>query len=129
VEQLDFAAYNLLHAINMFGRGEYWSSICQIETMRKRFVRLIGLEIRSDVDEEHRRLESLLSKESSASLEETLCKNDPAEIYKAIRTISVLFVNKARELCIANSLAFPFERFDLLLAHLERIRSEKKIAS
>lgn len=124
-ENLDFAAYNLLHAINMLGRGEYWSSIRQLEFLRKIMVSLIGLMTRTDVDEEYRRLEFLIEAEQNNSLQKTLCNYSFESIASAIRAATSLLVIEARTLCNKQNVLFPEERFDRLLAYLDKIRSEK----
>jgi len=125
-EQLDFAAYNLLHAINMLGRGEYWSSIRQLEMLRKRIVSLIGLRTRTDVDEEYRRLESLVSEEENYALQKTLCSYDPGSLKEAIQAATTIFEQKARELCEEQRLPFPAERYERLLEYLNEVCAEKK---
>jgi len=125
VEQLDFAAYNLLHAINMLGRGEYWSSIRQLEMLRKRIVSLIGLRTRTDVDEEYRRLESLVSEEENYALQKTLCSYDSGSLKEAIQAATNLFEQKAQELCEEQGLPFPAERYERLLEYLNEVCAEK----
>ena len=124
-EHMGFAAYNVLHAINMLGRGEYWSSIRQVEMLRKRIVSLIGLRTRTDVDEEYRRLEALISKEVDKSLRGTLCGYDFESIAKAIGAATRLFMREAEELCTMLSLPYSSERFERLLAYLDEICSER----
>lgn len=68
-EHLDFPAYNILHSINMLGRGELWSSIRQVEIIRRRIVSLIGLRTHTDVAEEYRRLESISSESENLGLQ------------------------------------------------------------
>jgi hypothetical protein len=72
-EHLDLAAYNVLHSINMLGRGELRSSLRQVEILRKRIVSLIGLRTRTDVSEEYCRLESVASESENLDLQKTLC--------------------------------------------------------
>jgi len=126
VEQLDFAAYNLLHAANMLGRGEYWSSIRQLELLRKRIVSLIGLRTRTDVDEEYRRLESLVHREENDALQKTLCDYSLKSLKGAIQAATVLFVEEAKGFCRDQGLSFPAERYERLLAYLNEVYSEKK---
>lgn len=126
LEHVDFGAYNLLHAINMLGRGEYWSSIRQVEMLRKRTVSLVGLRTHSDVEEEYRKLELLLSEEMNRALQETLCSYDFGSIAKAIRAVTVLFMQEAKEPCKSQNLSFPSGKFERLLEYLEKIRSERE---
>lgn len=125
-EQLDFVAYNLLHAINMLGRGEYWSSLRQLEMLRKRIVTLIGLRTRTDVDEEYRRLESLVSEEENSALQETLCGYSFGSLKEAIRIGATLFEQEAQKLCTEQGLAFPAERYERLLEYLDEICAERE---
>jgi len=125
VEQLDLAAYNLLHAINMLGRSEYWSSIRQLEMLRKRIVSLVGLRTRTDVDEEYRRLESLVSVEENAAFQKTLCSYNSKSIKEAIQAATALFVQEAKEICTDQGLPFPAERYERLLEYLTEIYMQK----
>jgi len=125
-EHLDFAAYNLMHAINMLGRGEYWSSIRQVEMLRKRIVSLIGLRTKTDVEEEYRRLEQLVKEETNKSLQETLCHYDFESIAGAIHATAALFVREAQKLCRDENLSFPPERFERLLKYLSEVRSKER---
>lgn len=129
VEQVDFAAYNLLHAVNMLGRGEYWSSIRQIETLRKRIISLIGLRTNTDVDEEYRRLEILVNRETNESLQKTLCTYDFESIANAIQAATTLFMQQGQGLCKAQDMPFPSERFLRLSEYFDKIRSEKETKS
>jgi len=124
-EHMNFAAYNILHAANMLGRGEYWSSIRQIEMLRKRIVSLIGLRTRTDVDEEYRRLESLCGKEENTGFQKTLCNYYFGSIKEAIRAAVTLFEREAQELCIEQGLPFPAERFERLIEYLDEIAAER----
>jgi len=125
-EHLDFAAYNILHAANMLGRGEYWSSIRQLEILRKRIVSLIGLRTRTDVDEEYRRLEHLVSEEENEALQKTLCDYDFKSLKESIQAATNLFVHEAKELCREQGLSFPAERYERLLEYLNEIYTEKE---
>jgi len=125
-EHFDFATYNLLHAINMLGRGEYWSSIRQVEMLRKRIISLIGLRTKTDVEEEYRRLESLVSVKVNKRLQKTLCDHNFRSIAESIGTAAALFMQEAQTLCKNEKLPFPSERFRHLLRYLDKIRSEKE---
>jgi len=125
-EHMDFAAYNLLHAINMLGRGEYWSSIRQVEILRKRVVSLIGLRTKTDVEEEYRRLEQLASEETNRSLQETLCHYNFESIAKAISATTALFIQQAQKLCKDENLPFPLGRFERLLKYFSEVCSEQR---
>ncbi|MFQ5871870.1 MAG: aminoglycoside 6-adenylyltransferase [Candidatus Geothermarchaeales archaeon] len=129
IQHLDFAAYNLLHAINMLGRGEYWSSIRQLEMLRKRIIGLIGLRTQSDVGEEYRRLEALIDQVANEALQRTLCEYTSESIAEAIQTATALFMHEAEEICGMQGLPFPTERFERLLGYLGEIRSETEGAS
>ncbi len=124
-EHLDFAAYNLLHAINMLGRGEYWSSIRQIETLRKRIISLVGLRTNTDVEEEYRRLELLIEKETNEALQETLCSYEFESIAKAIQNAAFLFMHEARKTCNRQHFSFPSKRFERLIEYLDEIVAGK----
>jgi len=128
-EHLDFAAYNLLHAVNMLGRGEYWSSIRQIEMLRKRIISLIGLRTHTDVEEEYRRLESLITEEVNTTLQNTLCSYNCESITKAIQAAASLFVQEASALCKSQGLPFPSERYERLLAYLDEVYDAQKSES
>jgi len=128
-EHMDFAAYNVLHAINMLGRGEYWSAIRQIETLRKRTAGLIGLQTKTDVEEEYRKLESLVSEEVNKGLQKTLCEYNFESIAEAISAATSLFMKEAEMLCQKAVMVFPSERFERLLHYLTEIRSEQKTNS
>jgi predicted nucleotidyltransferase len=117
-ENLDLAAYNALHAINMLRRGELWSSIRQVETLRKRIVTLIGLRTHTDVAEEYRRLESIAGETEKLYLQKTLCGYDSKLLKHSIEAAIILFMNKARALCQEQNMTFPASRFDKLLQHL-----------
>jgi len=125
-EHLDFAAYNLLHAINMLGRGEYWSSVRQVEMLRKRIISLIGLQTKTDVEEEYRKLEHLVTQGVNESLQKTLCDYDFEGIAEAINAVAVLFMQEATTLCKNEGLPFPSKRFEHLLKYLDETRLEKK---
>jgi len=125
-EHLDFAAYDLLHAVNMLGRGEYWSSIRQIELLRKRIISIVGLRTKTDVEEEYRKLESLVNNEVNRSLQKTLCKYNFESIAEAIHTAAVIFMQEAQGLCQSEGMSFPSKRFERLLRYLSEVRSEER---
>ena len=124
-EHMDFAAYNLLHAINMVGRGEYWSSIRQIEILRKRVIGLIGLRTKTDVEEEYRKLESLVNNELNQSLQNTLCDYSAESIARAVHATAILFKEEAENLCQKEGVPFPSDTFKRLLEYLAEIRLKK----
>jgi predicted nucleotidyltransferase len=124
-EHIDFAAYNLLHAVNMLGRGEYWSSIRQIETLRKRIIGLIGLRTKTDVEEEYRKLESVVDNKLNESLQKTLCDYSVESIVQAVYATAALFKEEAENLCQKEDVPFPSDAFKRLLEYLAEIRLEK----
>jgi hypothetical protein len=124
-EHMDFAAYNLLHAINMLGRGEYWSSIRQIEMLRKRVIGLMGLRTKTDVEEEYRKLESLVNEELNQRLQKTLCDYSAESIVRAVHATAVLFKEEAENLCKKEGVPFPSDTFERLLEYLAEIRLKK----
>jgi hypothetical protein len=78
------------------------------------------------VEEEYRKLELLLSEEMNRALQETLCSYDFGNIAKAIRAVTVLFMQEAKEPCKSQNLSFPSGKFERLLEYLEKIRSERE---
>ncbi len=119
-KQTEFALYNLLHAVNMFHRGEYWSSISQIETLRKRTVSLIELLLNKEIGEEYRNLESLFPQKIEKRLRRTLCLYRKDDIKKSIQLLTQLFCEIGEELAIKLGVEFPSEKFSHLLLHLEK---------
>lgn len=122
-EHLDLAAYNVLHSINMLGRGELWSSLRQVEILRRRVVSLIGLRTRTDVSEEYRRLESIVSESENLDLQKTLCNYNVKDLSEVIRAVTVLFMNEAGMVCREQNFPFPARRFDRLLEHLAEVHT------
>jgi len=116
--QTDFALYNVLHAINMVKRGEYWSSIKQIETLRRRLVTLMDLSLGKDVAEEYRRLESLFPLKVEKKLRKTLCVYSKKEIEKSIVAATQLFCEVGQDLASKVSENFPSEKFSHLFKNL-----------
>ncbi len=119
-KQTEFALYNLLHAVNMFHRGEYWSSINQIETLRKRTVSLIELLLNKEIGEEYRKLESVLPSRIERRLRDTLCLYRKSDIKKSIQILTQLFCEIGEELAIKLGVKFPSGKFSHLLLHLEK---------
>jgi len=116
--QTEFALYNLLHAVHMLKRGEYWSSIKQIETLRRRIVVLMDLSLGKDIAEEYRRLESLFPLKVEKKLRKTLCSYGNRAIEKSIAAAVQLFCEVGKELAGKFSVEFPSEKFAHLLKQL-----------
>jgi len=116
--QTDFALYNVLHAFNMLKRGEYWSLIKQIETLRRRLVTLMDLSLGKDVAEEYRRLESLFPLEVETKLRKTLCVYSKKEIEKSLVAATQLFCEVGQDVASRLSVEFSSERFAHLLKNL-----------
>ncbi len=116
--QTDFALYNVLHAIDMLKRGEYWSSIKHIEILRRRIVSLMDLSLKEDLAEEFRRLESLLPPKVEKELRRTLCTYKTSDIKKSIVVGTHLFCQVGQELADRLLVKFPFRKFTHLLKHM-----------
>lgn len=116
--QTDFALYNVLHAIDMLKRGEYWASIKQVETLRRRIVTVMDLSLGKDVAEEYRRLESLFPPQVEKRLRRTLCIYKESEIKKSIAVGTRLFYRMGQEFADKLSVQFPSEKFAYLLKYL-----------
>lgn len=121
--QTEFAAYDLLHAINMLGRGERWSAIRHLELLRRRVISLVGLRTKTDVGEEFRRLEHLIDPEMGDELLRTLPTYSEEGIAQAIRAATMLFTREAERVSRDHGLAFPEEGFTRLLGHLGEVSS------
>jgi len=117
--QTEFALYNLLHAINMLHRGEYWSSIKQIETLRKRVVSLAELLLNKEIGEEYRKLESVFPPKTERELRRSLCLYGKSDIKKSIVTLTRLFCEIGEELAVKLGVKFPSKKFTHMLKHLE----------
>lgn len=118
--QTEFALYNILHAINMLHRGEYWSSIKQIETLRKRTVSLVELLLNKEIGEEYRKLESVFPPKAERKLRRSLCLYRKNDISKSIRISTQLFCEIGEDLAIKLGAKFPSEKFSYLLQRLEK---------
>lgn len=118
--QTEFALYNLLHAINMLHRGEHWSSIKQIETLRKRTVSLVELLLNKEIGEEYRKLESVFPPKAERKLRRSLCLYRKNDIRKSIVILTELFCEIGEELAIKLGVKFPSEKFSHLLLYLEK---------
>jgi len=118
--QTEFALYNLLHAINMLHRGEYWSSIKQIETLRKRIISLVELLLNKEIGEEYRRLESVFPAKAERNLRKSLCLYRQNDIRKSIVILTQLFCEIGEELATKLGVEFPSEKFFHLFLHLEK---------
>lgn len=118
--QIEFALYNLLHAVNMLHRGEYWSSIKQIETLRKRTVSLVEVLLKKEVGEEYRKLESVFPPKAERKLRRTLCLYRKSDIRKSVKISTQLFCEIGGELAFKLGVIFPSEKFSHLLQHLEK---------
>jgi len=117
--QSEFALYNLLHAINMLRRGEYWSSIRQVETLRKRTVTLAELLWNKEIGEEYRKLETVLPTNVEKELRKSLCLYRKNEIKKSIVALTKLFCKIGEELAAKSKAEFPSEKFSHLLQRLK----------
>jgi len=118
--QTEFALYNLLHAINMLHRGEYWSSIRQIETLRKRTVTLAELLLNKEIGEEYRRLEALLPPKTEKKLRRSLCLYKKNDVKKSIEVLTQLFCEIGDALATRLGVEFPSEKFSHMLQHLKK---------
>ncbi len=118
--QAEFALYNLLHAIDMFHRGEYWSSIRQIETVRKRIVTLVELLLNKEIGEDYRKLELVFPAEIERKLKGSLCLYKKNAIEKSIIASTQLFCEVGEKLALKLGTEFPSEKFSHLLRRLEK---------
>jgi len=117
--QTEFALYNLLHAVNMLNRGECWSSIRQIEILRKRTVTLMELLSNKEIGEEYRKLETVFPLKAERKLRKSLCRYRKDDIQKSIIILTELFCEIGEKLALKLGVNFPSEKFSHLLQHLE----------
>jgi len=118
--QTEFALYNVLHAINMLHRGEYWFSIRQIEILRKRIVALIELLLNKEIGEEYRKLESVFPPKAESRLRKGLCLYRKNNIKESIVILTQLFSEIGKQLATKLEVNFPSEKFSHVLQHLEK---------
>jgi len=117
--QTEFALYNLLHAVNMLNRGEYWSSIRQVEILRRRAVSLMELLSNKEIGEEYRKLDTVFPLKAERKLRKSLCHYRKDDVQKSIVIVTELFCEIGSELALKLGVEFPSEKFSHLLQHLE----------